>query len=65
MNETPWLGAHLCFPVSFDKQFLRDYLEKIGFDKKTGIELPQDVVDETKQKYIDAFVKLTGKQPQL
>ncbi|KAI9026898.1 hypothetical protein DFJ74DRAFT_662406 [Hyaloraphidium curvatum] len=50
---------------SFDKQYLRDYLEKIGFDKKNGIALPDDVVSQTRAKYIEAFVRLTGREPVL
>ncbi|KAJ3338242.1 hypothetical protein HDU93_009831 [Gonapodya sp. JEL0774] len=48
---------------SFDKQYLRDYLEKIGFDKTHGIELPEDVVRNTLDKYVQAFKLLTGKEP--
>jgi len=51
---------------SFDKQYLRDYLEKIAFDKNgKGIELPKDVVDNTLTKYVEAFRLLTGKEPTL
>lgn len=52
---------------SFDKQYLRDYLTSIGFDKsaKEGIELPQSVVDKTLEKYIQVFTILTGKAPVL
>jgi len=51
---------------SFDKQYLRDYLEKIAFDKNgKGIELPKDVVDNTLTKYVEAFRLLTGKEPKL
>jgi phosphoribosylaminoimidazole-succinocarboxamide synthase len=51
---------------SFDKQYLRDYLEKIKFDKNgKGIELPADVVDRTLAKYVEAFRLLTGKEPKL
>ncbi|KAI8646009.1 phosphoribosylaminoimidazole-succinocarboxamide synthase [Parasitella parasitica] len=47
---------------SFDKQFLRDYLESINFDKNTSIELPQDVINDTLDKYKEAFLLLTGKE---
>ncbi|ORZ21472.1 phosphoribosylaminoimidazole-succinocarboxamide synthase [Absidia repens] len=47
---------------SFDKQFLRNYLESIGFDKHTSIELPADVTDNTLAKYKEAYSLLTGKQ---
>lgn len=50
---------------SFDKQYLRDWLEKIGFDKKTPLELPAEVVDRTLAKYVEAFRLLTGREPSL
>lgn len=45
---------------SFDKQFVRDYLDQRGFDKKNGIALPQDVIDKTAAKYKEIFSILTG-----
>jgi phosphoribosylaminoimidazole-succinocarboxamide synthase len=46
---------------SFDKQFVRDYCESIGWDKTPpGPELPQEVVDGTQARYFDAFERLTG-----
>ncbi|CEP19448.1 hypothetical protein [Parasitella parasitica] len=50
---------------SFDKQFLRNYLESIDFDKNTSIELPQKVIDDTLDKYKEAFLLLTGKEIKL
>ena len=51
---------------SFDKQFLRDYLESVQFDKNgPGITLPDEVVSRTRQKYIEAFRLLTGREPAL
>ncbi|KAI8981594.1 phosphoribosylaminoimidazole-succinocarboxamide synthase [Mycotypha africana] len=50
---------------SFDKQFLRNYLESIHFDKTTSIELPADVIENTLAKYKEAFFMLTGKKVQL
>jgi phosphoribosylaminoimidazole-succinocarboxamide synthase len=51
---------------SFDKQYLRDYLERIKFDKNgQGIVLPDDVVARTREKYIEAFRLLTGRAPEL
>jgi phosphoribosylaminoimidazole-succinocarboxamide synthase len=45
---------------SFDKQFVRDYCESLGWDKNyPGPELPADVVDGTRARYIDAFERLT------
>jgi phosphoribosylaminoimidazole-succinocarboxamide synthase len=46
---------------SFDKQFARDYCESVGWDKTyPGPELPDDVVAETRAKYVEAFERLTG-----
>jgi phosphoribosylaminoimidazole-succinocarboxamide synthase len=50
---------------SFDKQYLRNYLESINFDKRTGIELPEDVVQNTLKKYVEAYQLLTGEEPKL
>jgi phosphoribosylaminoimidazole-succinocarboxamide synthase len=48
-------------PASFDKQFVRDYCESLGWDKTyPGPELPADVVDGTRARYIEAFTQLTG-----
>jgi len=45
---------------SYDKQYLRDYLLSLDWDKTPpGPELPQTVVDNTRQKYIEAFEQLT------
>src|SRR5213594_4403237 len=45
---------------SFDKQFVRDYCERTGWDKTApGPELPEDVVMHTRSKYIEAFERLT------
>jgi phosphoribosylaminoimidazole-succinocarboxamide synthase len=47
---------------SFDKQFVRDYLETTGWDKNSSPPaLPQDVVEKTRAKYIEAFERITGK----
>ena len=47
---------------SYDKQYLRDYLLSLDWDKTPpGPELPQEVVDRTRSKYIDAFTELTGR----
>jgi phosphoribosylaminoimidazole-succinocarboxamide synthase len=46
---------------SFDKQFVRDYCESLGWDKSPpGPELPADVVAGTRARYVDAFERLTG-----
>ncbi|MBL8815818.1 MAG: phosphoribosylaminoimidazolesuccinocarboxamide synthase [Planctomyces sp.] len=49
-------------PPSFDKQFVRDWLETSGWDKNSSPpELPADVVQRTSEKYAEAFTQLTGK----
>ena len=48
---------------SFDKQFLRDYLESINWDKKPPApQIPEEVVTKTEQKYLEAYEKITGKK---
>jgi phosphoribosylaminoimidazole-succinocarboxamide synthase len=48
---------------SFDKQFVRDYLERIGWSKQPpGPELPADVVAATREKYREAYRLLTGRK---
>ena len=45
---------------SFDKQFVRDYCESLGWDKTDpGPELPEDVVAGTRARYVEAFERLT------
>ncbi len=49
--------------VSFDKQFVRDYLDKIKFDRQPPAPLlPAEVVRKTRAKYIDAYTRLTGQE---
>jgi phosphoribosylaminoimidazole-succinocarboxamide synthase len=49
-------------PPSFDKQFVRDYLEEIKFNKKPpGPVLPENIVKKTSEKYLEAFRVLTGR----
>ena len=46
---------------SFDKQFVRDYCETLGWDKTDpGPELPAEVVTGTRARYVEAFERLTG-----
>jgi phosphoribosylaminoimidazole-succinocarboxamide synthase len=48
---------------SFDKQFVRDYLERIRWNKQPPVpSLPDDVVAKTREKYIEAFQRLTGRE---
>ncbi len=47
-------------PPSFDKQFVRDYLDSIGWNKQPpGPKLPQEIIDKTAQKYREALTRLT------
>ena len=49
-------------PPSFDKQYVRDWLEASGWNKKApGPELPADVAARTSEKYREAYKQLTGK----
>ncbi len=46
---------------SFDKQFVRDWLEAQPWDKTApGPELPADIVAGTRQRYVEAFERITG-----
>jgi phosphoribosylaminoimidazole-succinocarboxamide synthase len=47
---------------SFDKQFVRDYLEQIRWNKQPPVPtLPDEVVTRTREKYVEAFTRLTGR----
>jgi phosphoribosylaminoimidazole-succinocarboxamide synthase len=48
---------------SFDKQYVRDYLESIKWNKQPPVpSLPDDVVQNTRAKYLDAYRRLTGRE---
>jgi phosphoribosylaminoimidazole-succinocarboxamide synthase len=50
-------------PPSFDKQFLRDWLEGTTWDKNSPPpELPTDIVEKTREKYAEAYRRVTGKK---
>jgi phosphoribosylaminoimidazole-succinocarboxamide synthase len=50
---------------SFDKQYVRDYLEDIRWNKQPPVpSLPEDVVAKTREKYVDAFRLITGRELQ-
>ncbi|MBY0587883.1 phosphoribosylaminoimidazolesuccinocarboxamide synthase [bacterium] len=50
-------------PPSYDKQFVRLWLESVGFDKKSPPPaIPDDIVDQTRRKYLEAYQRLTGKK---
>jgi len=59
-----WLpGAE---PASFDKQFVRNWLDESGWDKESPPpELPADVVQGTLDRYFEAFRRITGLEPEL
>jgi excinuclease UvrABC ATPase subunit len=47
----------------FDKQFVRDYLETLDWDKRPPVpSLPADVIEKTSAKYREAFLRLTGSE---
>jgi len=49
--------------MSFDKQFVRDYLLTLDWDKSPPPPaLPEDIISRTKDKYVEAYSKLTGKK---
>lgn len=53
-------------PPSYDKQYVRDWLESCGWDKTPpGPVLPADVAQRTSEKYMEAFAKLTGRTLQV
>ena len=48
---------------SYDKQFVRDYLESIKWNKQPPVpSLPPDVIAKTRDKYVEAYRRLTGKE---
>ena len=47
---------------SFDKQYLRDWLSNNGYRNNPPAELPKDVLETTRNKYIEAYEKITGKK---
>jgi phosphoribosylaminoimidazole-succinocarboxamide synthase len=50
-------------PPSFDKQFVRDWLETTGWDKNSPPPaLPDDIAQKTRAKYVEAYEQLTGKR---
>ncbi|MBW8874183.1 MAG: phosphoribosylaminoimidazolesuccinocarboxamide synthase [Acidobacteria bacterium] len=53
-------------PVSFDKQYVRNWLDETGWDRESPPpELPRDVVRGTLERYVEAFQRLTGREPAL
>ena len=53
-------------PFSFDKQFIRDFLDTLDWDKTPPAPpLPEDIVRQSSEKYLEAFRRLTGQEPEL
>jgi phosphoribosylaminoimidazole-succinocarboxamide synthase len=51
-------------PPSFDKQFVRDYLETLDWNKKApGPSLPPQIIARTSEKYLEALARLTASEP--
>jgi phosphoribosylaminoimidazole-succinocarboxamide synthase len=50
---------------SFDKQFVRDYTTSLGWNRQPpGPGLPDDIIEKTRQRYLDAYYMLVGTRPQ-
>jgi phosphoribosylaminoimidazole-succinocarboxamide synthase len=48
---------------SFDKQFVRDYLDKVQFNRQPpGPALPANIVSKTRKKYVEAYTRITGQE---
>ncbi|HYU35411.1 MAG TPA: phosphoribosylaminoimidazolesuccinocarboxamide synthase [Thermoanaerobaculia bacterium] len=63
-DVTLWLPGQE--PASFDKQFVRNWLDESGWDKESPPPvLPKDVVLGTRDRYMEAFRRLTGREPAL
>lgn len=53
-------------PVSLDKQYVRNWLDGTGWDRESPPpELPREVVDGTLSRYVEAFRRITGREPNL
>jgi phosphoribosylaminoimidazole-succinocarboxamide synthase len=53
-------------PASFDKQYVRNWLDESGWDRESPPpELPADVVAGTLDRYVEAFRRITGREPEL
>ena len=53
-------------PVSYDKQYVRNWLDETGWDHESPPpELPAEVVQGTLDRYVEAFERLTGRSPEL
>ena len=53
-------------PASFDKQYVRNWLDDVGWDHESPPpELPAEVVEGTLARYVEAFRRITGREPEL
>lgn len=48
--------------MSFDKQYMRDWLKENKWDAENPTPIPEDVINTTREKYIEAYERLTGKK---
>jgi phosphoribosylaminoimidazole-succinocarboxamide synthase len=48
---------------NFDKQVLRDWLVKEGLKGRSGVQIPEDIVKQTAEKYQEAFERITSSEP--
>ena len=52
-----------CSPLSYDKQFVRDYLETLDWDKTPPAPaLPEEIIEKSREKYLEAYERLTGEK---
>ena len=47
---------------SFDKQYMRDWIKSSGYDPETKAPIPEEVIDTTASKYVEAYELITGKK---
>ena len=63
-EASEWRPGHE--PASFDKQFVRNWLDSTGWDRHSPPpELPAEVVEGTRERYLTCFRRLTGREPEL
>jgi phosphoribosylaminoimidazole-succinocarboxamide synthase len=63
-DAASWTPGHE--PISFDKQFVRNWLDASGWDHESPPpELPPEVVAGTLERYVEAFRRITGREPEL
>ncbi|HUS80543.1 MAG TPA: phosphoribosylaminoimidazolesuccinocarboxamide synthase, partial [Armatimonadota bacterium] len=61
-DAAQWRPGHQ--PMGFDKQYVRDYLDSLDWDKTPPApDLPAEIVAKTRQLYLELMRRLTGRQP--